>query len=113
MMSAESTDTSFSRRLIWLFGGAVNPSYLLTRWLFLRAFGFIYFVAFASLVSQITGLVGSKGIEPASNFFQRLGATLGPTAFWRVPSLFWLNQSDSFLLFICGCGVVLSILVIF
>ncbi len=39
--------------------------YAFSRFLFLRLLGFVYFCAFASLVPQIVGLVGSHGIVPA------------------------------------------------
>src|SRR5204862_1694798 len=44
------------------------PSYFLTRWLFLRTLGTIYLIAFASLWTQIDGLIGSNGILPAEEF---------------------------------------------
>src|SRR5688572_9275263 len=40
-------------------------SYVFSRFLFLRLLGIVYFCAFASLVPQIVGLVGSHGIAPA------------------------------------------------
>jgi lipase maturation factor 1 len=36
-----------------------------SRWMFLRLLGFTYFCAFASLATQIVGLVGANGIVPA------------------------------------------------
>src|SRR5437763_771025 len=41
-------------------------SYTLASWLFLRLLGVIYLVAFASLATQVQGLVGSKGVLPAT-----------------------------------------------
>src|SRR5205809_7887820 len=41
-----------------------RPTYLLSRWLFLRLLGVVYLIAFVSLALQITGLVGEHGILP-------------------------------------------------
>jgi hypothetical protein len=46
------------------------PTYLLSRWLFLRLLGAVYLVAFASLAIQITGLVGEHGIMPAGPYLE-------------------------------------------
>ncbi|MEO5969507.1 MAG: lipase maturation factor family protein [Bdellovibrionia bacterium] len=50
--------------LTWLFYGenVTRPSYLLTRWLFIKGLGVVYLAAFLSLGSQIHGLVGASGI---------------------------------------------------
>jgi hypothetical protein len=43
----------------WLFDSRNGPSdRFLSRWIFLRALGAIYFSAFFSLVFQIRGLIG-------------------------------------------------------
>ena len=42
------------------------PGHLLVRWIFLRALGAIYAIAFASLLAQADGLIGSQGIVPAA-----------------------------------------------
>src|SRR5207249_4268417 len=53
----------FSR---WLVGAADGKSsYELTRWVFLRALGVIYLIAFLSLWPQLRGLIGPQGILPA------------------------------------------------
>src|SRR5256885_10677673 len=62
-------------------------SYVLSRWLFLRLFGVVYFVAFISLTLQITGLVGSRGILPAGEFLQRGHAPHRHRAYRLVPTL--------------------------
>jgi hypothetical protein len=56
-----------------------HPTYLLSRWLFLRLFGVLYCFAFVSLALQITGLVGAHGILPACGFLEpRSAAPLIP-----------------------------------
>lgn len=89
-----------------------RPSYVLTRWIFLRLLGFVYFCAFASLWPQVRGLIGSHGILPAADFLRDLHAGAGPQSFGLAPSLFWLNSSDAALSLLCGAGVVLALLLI-
>jgi lipase maturation factor 1 len=50
------------------------PGYLLSRWLFLRALGVIYFSAFYSLVFQIRGLLGPDGLLPAGEYLKQVAA---------------------------------------
>lgn len=89
-----------------------SPSHRLTRWVFLRGLGLIYFVAFASLWVQLSGLIGSRGILPAADFLNSVQAQLGGQSYYYLPTLFWLNSSDVFLHLICGSGTVLSLLLI-
>ena len=61
--------TFFSRLTRWFWGRHVEqPDYFLTRWIFLRALGVVYLVAFISLWTQISGLIGHNGILPADQF---------------------------------------------
>ena len=90
----------------------VAPRYILTRWLFLRLLGVVYFSAFASLWPQIPGLIGKNGLLPAADFLAATGIAPGPQQFWLLPTLAWLNPSDGFLLLLCGGGVLLSLLLI-
>ncbi len=104
----------FSTLTRWLWGSHVEPPrYLLTRWLFLRLVGVIYFIAFVSLGVQILGLVGSNGILPAQEYLDSIRQRLGTEAYWRMPTLAWLNCSDEFLQLLCGGGALLSVLVVF
>ena len=43
-----------------------SRDHFLARWLFLRALGLIYFSAFYALLFQVRGLIGPRGILPAS-----------------------------------------------
>jgi len=70
------------------------PPYLLSRWLFLRLLGAVYFVAFVSLMVQVPGLVGEHGILPAGAFLQRAHALYGSAAYRLFPTVCWLG-SDS------------------
>jgi lipase maturation factor 1 len=89
------------------------PTHSLARWVFLRALGAVYLVAFLSLWVQIAGLVGSRGILPAATLLDWIGAKTGPERFRLLPTLFWLHPTDGFLHFLCGGGVALALLLIF
>lgn len=90
-----------------------ESSYQLTRTIFLRALGFIYFIAFLCANRQVLGLIGSDGLLPADFFLRRVANFLGGSAFhhfWELPSLFWWNSSDSFLVSCTYAGLILSLL---
>ena len=97
-----------------LWGKDVRPpTYLSARRWFLRAVGVIFLIAFVSLWVQIDGLIGTNGITPVSEFLPAVLAQIGDHALWILPTLCWLNSSDAFLHFLCGGGVILSLLLIF
>ncbi|MBI1827757.1 MAG: lipase maturation factor family protein [Planctomycetes bacterium] len=87
-----------------------QSTYWITRRLFLRAIGVVYFIAFWSLGRQVLGLMGKDGITPAVEALQRFHKISGNTANWRVPTLCWLNCSDFFLQFLCWGGMALAAL---
>ena len=83
--------------------------------LLLRLLAGVHLVAFVSLWVQIDGLVGSRGILPARDFFAYLERVLGAGAFDRfvnVPSLLWFGAGDAALHLLCAAGVLLSLLAI-
>src|SRR5882724_1861005 len=99
-------------RLLW--GDDVRPpAYFVARRWFLCALGLIFLIAFVSLWVQIDGLIGSNGIIPVGEFLPAARAQLGDRASSILPTLCWFNSSDAFLHFLCGGGVVLSLLLIF
>ena len=110
--------TFFSRLTRWFWGRHVElPDYFLTRWIFLRALGLVYLVAFVSLWMQISGLVGHSGILPANQFMSAVGQQcdaqgIGPGRFHLVPTLCWLDASDRFLNFQCAAGTVCAVMLI-
>src|ERR1700722_12428025 len=66
-VTSHRTGFSHLTRLFW--GRQVEqPNYLWIRWIFLRALGVIYLVAFLSLWTQIIGLIGHNGILPEDQF---------------------------------------------
>ena len=99
-------------RLLW--GKDVRPPtyFWAQRW-FLRTLGLTYLIAFLSLWVQVDGLIGSNGVSPLNQFLPAARAQLGQDAYALLPTLCWFNSSDAFLHFLCGAGVVISLLLIF
>src|SRR5213075_1862281 len=50
---------------------------------------------------------------PVAEFLPAAKAQLGSGAMSMLPTLCWFNSSDAFLHFLCGGGVVLSLLLVF
>src|SRR6266404_2995776 len=98
-------------KLLW--GNDVRPpTYFAARRWFLRAVGLIFLIAFVSLCVQIDGLIGSNGITPVREFLPAARAQLGDRALSILPTLCWFNSSDAFFHFLCGGGVILSLVLI-
>ena len=90
-----------------LSGRAVSPGFLWARWLFLRALGAIFLSAFYSLLFQIQGLVGERGILPARAYLETVrSAGVGLKRFWYVPTVLWTNASDAALMVVVVAGIV-------
>src|SRR5713101_3616255 len=97
----------------FLWGKVLRPPrYFCARRWFLRALPLIYLIAFVSLWVQIHGLVGSNGMSPVSQFLPAAREQLGREAYSLLPTLCWFNLGNAFLHFLCGGGVVLSLLLI-
>lgn len=88
------------------------PSLVATRWVFLRLLGLVYLIAFASMGSQVVGLVGRNGILPAERYLAAAGDYFGAERYASVPSIFWCNCSDATLTGVCRAGMAISILLI-
>lgn len=87
-------------------------SYTIGRWIFLRAVGLVYLIAFISLWVQIEGLVGSDGILPIADYLDRIRENTGVDRYWRLPTLLWLADGDTALHLFSGAGVLLSLALI-
>jgi len=76
---------------------APAPSYWLTRFVFLRMLGLVYTVAFLIVVHQWEPLLGSRGLLPAQASLNQLGAVRGRDflTFLSLPTVFWLDASDT------------------
>jgi len=80
----------------------------LVRWLFLRALGVVYLIAFTSLRRQVLGLYGRRGVEPIAPLLRQLRARAGRTAYRIAPTLLWFGSSDRDLVRACEAGQVCS-----
>ncbi len=105
-----SLGSTFTR---FLWGNDVRPpTYFWARRWFLRVLGLVYLIAFVSLWVQVDGLVGSNGMSPVRQFLPAAQQQLGSGAYFLLPTLCWFDSSNTFLHFLCGGGVVLSLLLI-
>jgi len=91
-----------------------RSSWWLSRLVFLRLLGLIYFFAFLCLANDVLPLIGSDGLLPADSYVnwvqQRTG---GPwAAIAKSPSLFYLGISDGLLQGLAWLGVGLSALLL-
>jgi predicted DCC family thiol-disulfide oxidoreductase YuxK len=89
-----------------------RPTYYHARGWYLRLLGLIYLIAFWSFWSQVDGLIGRDGISPVAPWLDELRNRFGVEAYRLLPTLCWLNSGDPFLHFLCGAGVVLSLLLV-
>jgi hypothetical protein len=87
--------------------------YELVAALFIRILGIIYLIAFASLLVQIQGLVGSGGILPVGQLLDYVNTEVGDARFYRLPTLFWLDHSDTVLVAAAIYGCVVSLQIVF
>src|SRR5712692_2359614 len=108
-MSALATLESLLQRLI---GSSSGSSYTISRWIFLRAVGVIFLIAFVSLWVQVKGLIGSQGILPARELLTAAQAQLGAERYRILPTIFWLGSSDAALQLACALGATCSVLLI-
>src|SRR6266581_476788 len=101
---------SWLRRLFDSECGA--PDRLLPRWIFLRAIGLIYYSAFFSLVFQIRGLIGPRGILPANEYLEAVAERFGHAGYWYAPTLLWFSSSSRMITGICWAGMIASVLLV-
>ncbi len=91
---------------------AIDEQYQLASWLFLKCLAIIYLIAFASLSVQIVGLVGENGILPFREALQEIFNNYGMEAYWRLPNVFWINDSDLGLQIISWLGCAFAVLLL-
>ncbi|MGR9116063.1 MAG: lipase maturation factor family protein [Gammaproteobacteria bacterium] len=90
----------------------MGSHYELTGWLFLRGLGLIYFAAFASMSTQIEGLIGSNGILPVENALNAIAGEYPRDKYLVFPTLFWFDASDSMLTGVCYAGMTAAALIV-
>jgi hypothetical protein len=81
------------------------------RRLFCSALGSVHVVAALSLLFQVCGLLGKNGIQPATDFLKAARTELGLSAFFKIPTLCWISDSDGTLATLCvlqaGAGLLM------
>jgi hypothetical protein len=79
------------------------------RSLFLRGLALIYLIAFASLLPQMSGLIGAHGILPAHDYLETVRSDYGSRGYMLFPTLAWLDSSDTFIKGLVWAGVTFSL----
>ena len=69
----------------------------------------VYFAAFCSYAWQFPGLNGSQGIAPVQEFLATVEQSLGPGRFIALPTLAWINSSDSAIQGLAWAGAALAL----
>ncbi|HET6582811.1 MAG TPA: lipase maturation factor family protein, partial [Nannocystaceae bacterium] len=109
----ESRAQRLARRLgRALAGPPVASSYWLVRELFVRWVGGVYFVAFASAAMQLPGLIGERGLLPVGRFLAAFAEHTESAPFVALPTIFWIDHSDPFMVGVCVVGAVLALAVV-
>jgi lipase maturation factor 1 len=81
------------------------------KWIYFRALGLIYCIAFCSFAVQAPGLIGAHGILPAEDFFRIVSEQLGVKRFWEYPTLnWWIGTSGGSVIAVAWSGVIVSLL---
>ena len=92
-----------------------STSWIVAKWMILRLTGFMYLIAFLGAYYQNRGLMGSNGLQPASNFMDSIQSKFAspwegfqdhPTIFW------WLDLQDDRMDAVALVGMTLSALVV-
>ncbi|MCP3098710.1 lipase maturation factor family protein [Myxococcus sp. K15C18031901] len=84
---------------------------------YLRALGLVFCVAFASLLPQVSALLGPEGLSPASEWLGWARESLGGAERWlRLPTWLWLTGASASALqgvllagFACGAALTLGL----
>jgi hypothetical protein len=92
-------------------GADTDNGYQLVSGIFLRLLGVIYLIAFASIGLQVEALAGSQGIIPISERLLEFAASSGYERYFKLPTLFWLNASDSALNGAAIVGCIAAVLI--
>ncbi|PTL78667.1 lipase maturation factor family protein [Vitiosangium sp. GDMCC 1.1324] len=83
-------------------------------WFYLRALGIVFVLAFASLLPQLSALLGPQGLSPAVELLDYVRQVLpGPERYLRLPTLLWaLGAGEGALRGVgfagLACGVLLA-----
>jgi hypothetical protein len=84
-------------------------TFAIASWLFLKALGAIYVIAFLSFGIQAQGLIGSNGLLPLNSYLAAAAEAFGTARFWTVPTIFWISSGDWTIRAACIAGVLAGI----
>jgi lipase maturation factor 1 len=101
-------DRSQRNLVNWLFDTGPRNRFV-PRWIFLRALAVFYFSAFFSLLLQIEGLIGPRGVLPAERFLDAVQGQAGLLRFWYAPTLFWLSSESQMMMAVTWLGLIASV----
>ena len=103
----------FYHATVFLWGKHLEPATyeISVRW-FLRSLGAIYLVAFLSLLVQVSGLIGARGILPATRYTDAVREVYGASAWLRLPTIFLLGSGDTLLRVACIAGAIGALAII-
>lgn len=82
--------------------------YSLASWIISKGLALTYFIAFFSLLPQLLGLYGQRGILSIDHLLNILDREMKIERFFHIPSLFWFASSDRALKFFCLLGMTAS-----
>jgi len=88
---------------------AAKPTYLLTRWVFLRGLALVFAIAFVSIWVQVDGLIGSRGVRPIAEYLEDVRRFASDANLLDLPTLGWWSASDASLHLQCAAGVLVSL----
>jgi len=103
---------SWLSRCAAFFGPAerARHGYLWARWIFLRCLGLVFLSAFYSLLFQIDGLIGPRGVLPAGEYLPFAREKVGlAKALWYAPTFLWISAGDGALTILVVAGFAGSI----
>lgn len=87
-------------------------TYRIATWLFLRGLGAVAVIAFVSLMVQLPGLFGSRGISSVGEHMAALRSRHDRPDLAATPTLFWLRSDDRFLWLVAGAGLAGALLLL-
>lgn len=89
-----------------------RDQFALSTAIFLRLLAVIHLIAFVSIWTQLSGLIGPHGILPAVTFLRAVHDQLGSSAYLQLPTLAWLFGAGAFLHVLCATGVLFGLLLL-
>jgi hypothetical protein len=87
-------------------------TYELVSALFIKLLALVYFIAFASLSSQIVALAGQDGILPLTHLLENATIEFGWKRYLAYPTVFWINAGDTALTMATWLGCAFSVLLL-